>query len=120
LSQEDVADQTALLIRQDCLNLSEAQAIIDSQKDNVAEAKEALQIAIVSYDNGVGTNLVVLDAQVSLAQIEQTLAEGVYDYMMAQAALDRDTGNMPAEEKISDDKKPDAPGEVPAKAEKKI
>jgi|GEM_PF-263322 len=120
LSHEDVADQTALLIRQDCLNLREAQAIIDSQKDNVSEAKEALQIAIVSYDNGVGTNLDVLDAQVSLAQIEQTLAEGVYDYMMAQAALDRDTGNLPAEDKMSNDQKPDAPGEVPAKAEKNI
>lgn len=119
LSQEDVSDQTALLIRQDCLNLREAQAIVDSQKDNVSEAKEALQIAIVSYDNGVGTNLDVLDAQVSLAQIEQTLAEGVYDYMMAQAALDRDTGNLPAEEKISDDKKPGLPGEVPPAAEKK-
>lgn len=119
LSQEDVADQTALLIRQDCLNLREAQAIIDSQKDNVSEAKEALQIAIVSYDNGVGTNLDVLDAQVSLAQIEQTLAEGVYDYMMAQAALDRDTGCLPAEEKISDDKKPGAPVAAPPEAGKK-
>ncbi|MDD2866397.1 MAG: TolC family protein [Candidatus Omnitrophica bacterium] len=119
LSQEDVSDQTALLIRQDCLNLRESQAIVDSQKDNVAEAKEALEIAIVSYDNGVGTNLDVLDAQVSLAQIEQTLAEGVYDYMMAQAALDRDTGHLPAEEKISEDKKPAAPVAAPPEAGKK-
>ncbi len=119
LSHEDAADQTALLIRQDCLNLREAQAIIDSQKDSVSEAKEALQIAVVSYDNGVGTNLDVLDAQVSLAQIEQTLAEGVYDYTMAQAALDRDMGRLTVEEKISNGKKSGVPGEVPSKAEKK-
>ncbi|MDD5575092.1 MAG: TolC family protein [Candidatus Omnitrophica bacterium] len=94
INKENVSDQVALAIRQDCLNMREAQAIIDSQKDSVEEAREALRIAIVSYDNGVGTNLDVLDAQVSLAQIEQTLAEGIYDYTMAKAAVDRDTGKL--------------------------
>lgn len=92
LSKEDAVDSIALAIRQDCLDLRQAQAIIESQKDNVDEAREALRISIVSFDNGVGTNLDVLDSETSLAQIEQTLAEGTYDYMMASAALERDTG----------------------------
>jgi outer membrane protein TolC len=92
LSKEDIADQIAVDIRRGCLDLTKALAIIDSQKDNVAEAKEALRIAIVSYNNGVGTNLDVLDAQTSLGQIEKTLSEAVYDYLMAQAFLDRTMG----------------------------
>lgn len=92
LSKEDVADQTAVDIRRACLDLTRALAIIDSQKDNVVEAKEALRIAIVSYNNGVGTNLDVLDAQTSLGQIEKTLSEAIYDYLMAQAFLDRTMG----------------------------
>ncbi|MFA5038207.1 MAG: TolC family protein [Candidatus Omnitrophota bacterium] len=99
LSKEDAADEVALLIRRDCLDLREAQAIIDSQKDSVEEAREALRLAIVGFDNGVRTNLDVLDAQVSLAQIEQTLAEGTYDYMMAKSALDRDMGRLVVQDK---------------------
>ncbi|MDD5655225.1 MAG: TolC family protein, partial [Candidatus Omnitrophica bacterium] len=37
-------------------------------------------------------NLDVLDAQVSLAQIQRNLASGIYDYLMAQAFLDRSIG----------------------------
>jgi len=92
LSKEDVVDQIAVDIRRGCLDLTKALAIIDSQKDNVVEAKEALRIAIVSYNNGVGTNLDVLDAQTSLGQIEKTLSEAIYDYLMAEAFLDRTMG----------------------------
>jgi len=41
----------------------------------------------------VGTNLDVLDSQVSLGQIQNGLAQGIYDYLMAGAYLDRTMGN---------------------------
>jgi outer membrane protein TolC len=40
----------------------------------------------------VGTNLDVLDAQVSLSQIQLNLANGIYDYLMAEAYLRRSLG----------------------------
>jgi outer membrane protein TolC len=89
LSQENTADQVAVDIRRACLNLAKAEAVIKSQKDNVGEAKEALRISEVSFANGVAINLDVLDSQVSLSQIETNLASAVYDYLMAQAALER-------------------------------
>lgn len=92
LKKEDLSDQICVDVRSACLDLKEAKTIIDSQKDNISEAKEALRISIVRYDNGVGTNLDVLDSQVSLAQVEQNLAEGIYDYLMAGAYLDRTRG----------------------------
>ncbi|HRZ87174.1 MAG TPA: TolC family protein [bacterium] len=92
LGKEDVADQTAVDIRRACLDLAKAQSIIDSQRDSVAEAKEALRIAEISYTNGVGTNLDVLDAQTSLSQIEKALCEAIYDYLMAKAFLERTMG----------------------------
>lgn len=92
LQKEDLSDQIAVDIRQACLDLKQAEAIINSQKDNIGEAKEALRIAEISYDNGEGTNLDVLDAQVSLSQIEKNLSEGTYDYLMAKAYLDRTMG----------------------------
>jgi outer membrane protein TolC/DNA-binding XRE family transcriptional regulator len=92
LTKENVADQIAVDVKQACLDLKQAQTIIDSQKDSVFKAQEALRIAIVSYDNGEAKNLDVLDAQVSLGQVQQNLSEGIYDYLMARAELDRTLG----------------------------
>ncbi|MDD5691817.1 MAG: TolC family protein [Candidatus Omnitrophica bacterium] len=92
LSKDNLVDQIAVEVRKACLDLKESEAIIRSQKDNVGEAQEALRIAEVSYANGVAINLDVLDAQVSLAQIQRNLASGIYDYLMAQAYLDRSIG----------------------------
>lgn len=98
LEKEDLVDQIAVDVRRACLDLKQAEAIINSQKDNLEEAREALRIAGVSYDNGVATNLEVFDAQVSLSEIEENLSEGTYDYLMARAFLDRTTGQEFLEE----------------------
>lgn len=98
LSKDNLSDQIAVDIRQACLDLKEAQTLIDSQKENVEEAREALRISTVSYDNGVGTNLDILDSQVSLAQVQQNLSQGIYDYLMAGAFLDRTMGRSVLEE----------------------
>ena len=92
LQKDDLSDRIAVDIKKACLDLQKAQSLIDSQKDSVEEAKEALKISEVSYANGEGTNLDVLDSQVSLSQIEKNLSEGIYDYLMAQAFLDRTRG----------------------------
>ncbi|MDD5771180.1 MAG: TolC family protein, partial [Candidatus Omnitrophica bacterium] len=92
LTKENLVDQIAVEVRRACLDLEQAKQLIDSQKDNVGQAREALQIANVSYDNGEAKNLDVLDAQVSLGQIETNLSQGIYDYLMAQAELDRTLG----------------------------
>jgi outer membrane protein TolC len=105
LAKENLVDQIAVDIRQGCLDLGQAEAIINSQKDNIEEAKEALGISIISYDNGVGTNLDVLDSQVSLAQVEQNLSQGIYDYLMAGAFLDRTMGKSFLREAKNEEKK---------------
>ncbi|MDD5129465.1 MAG: TolC family protein [Candidatus Omnitrophica bacterium] len=92
LSKENLYDQIAVEVRKGCLGLKQAQAIIKSQQDNVAQAREALRIAQVSYANGVAINLDVLDAQTSLAQIQKNLVSGIYDYLMALAYLERSMG----------------------------
>lgn len=89
LDKDNLADQIAVDIRKGCLDLKEAESIILSQRDSVDEAREALSIAEVSYNNGVGINLDVLDAQVALAQVRKNLSGGIYDYLMAKAYLDR-------------------------------
>jgi len=92
LDKEDLIEGIAVDIKKASLGMEEARAIIISQEDNIVEAREALRLSVVRYDNGVGTNLDVLDAQVSLSQVERNLAEGIYDYLIAKAFLDRTVG----------------------------
>ena len=92
LEKMDTSDRIAVDIRRACLDLKKAQSVIESQKDAVGESREALKIAEVRYDNGEGTNLDVLDAQVSLSEVEMNLSGGIYDYLMAKAFLDRTMG----------------------------
>ncbi len=92
LSEEDMQETVALEVRKAVLSLIQAQAIVESQQDSLEEAREAVRIAEVRYDNGGGTNLDVLDAQVSLSQIENNLNQGIYDYIMGNAYLNRIMG----------------------------
>jgi len=92
VGKENLSDQVAVDVKQACLDLIQSASIIKSQEDNLQDAAEALQIANVRYDNGVGINLDVLDAQVSLANVQKNLAEAIFDYIMAGARLDRAMG----------------------------
>jgi len=92
LDKENLSDQIAVDIKRACLDLNQALSIIDASKDNIEEAKEALKIAGISYDNGAGTNIDILDTQVTLSQIEENYSQGIYDYLMAKAFLERSIG----------------------------
>lgn len=92
LEKENYADQLAVDIKSACLDMIKSAAIIKSQEDTIVEAKEALRIAEIGYENGVITNLDVLTSQVDLAQVETNLAGGLYDYIMAKAQIDKLTG----------------------------
>jgi len=99
LSKENITEQIAVDIRRGCLDLKEAHAVILSQKASLAEAKDALKISYIGYDNGVMINLDVIDAQVSLSQVEKNLAGGIYDYLIAEAYLDKVMGREYSENK---------------------
>ena len=89
LQKENFSDQLVVDVKTACLDMREAKEIIKAERDSIIEAKDALRISEIGYDNGVTTNLDVLDTQVSLSQVEKYLAEGIYDYLMAKAQLDK-------------------------------
>lgn len=70
-------------------NLIEAQEVIDSQRANVVQATEALRLSRERLDAGAGTQLDVLNAQVSLLQAQTTELEGRYRYIVALAEYSR-------------------------------
>lgn len=70
-------------------NLIEAQEVVDSQRANVVQATEALRLSRERLDAGAGTQLDVLNAQVSLLQAQTTELEGQFRYITALAEYNR-------------------------------
>ncbi|MBC7807951.1 MAG: TolC family protein [Akkermansiaceae bacterium] len=60
--------------------------------DTVTQAREALRLANVRYQAGVGTQLEINDAQTALTQAETNQVNARYDYLSAIARLSRAVG----------------------------
>lgn len=85
-------DSIQLEVRQEYLNIKEAEKRIQTSKVTVDKAQEDFKIAQVRYSAGVGTNIDVMDAQVKLTQAQTNYIQSLYDYNTSKAALDRAMG----------------------------
>jgi outer membrane protein TolC len=65
---------------------------IETSKVQVEQAKQALDIATISYESGVITNLEVIDAEAALAQARLSHLQSLYLYVMSRYALERAVG----------------------------
>ncbi|HOT77818.1 MAG TPA: TolC family protein, partial [Candidatus Wallbacteria bacterium] len=72
--------------------LIQADELITASEKNVEQAKEALSIAQVSYDNGLNTNLEIMDAQLALTQAKTNYFQSLHDYGVAFAKLEKSMG----------------------------
>lgn len=79
-------------VSQALLRLKEAEESLLSQEKNVEQAQESLRIAELNYAEGLATTLDVSSAQAALSQAKTNYSQALYDYMMAQAALEKAMG----------------------------
>ena len=74
------------------LNVDEVKKAIQAAKVAVESAQENFRLAQGRFDAGVGTILEVTDAQLALTQAQNTEAQALADFRIAQARLDRALG----------------------------
>lgn len=92
IEREDFVEQVAVEVKKACFDLEQGEEMINALRDSTEEAEEALRIANTGYENGVVTNLDVLDTQISLSQVKVNYSEALYDYIMAKAYLEKVKG----------------------------
>jgi outer membrane protein len=96
ISSQEQARQTrdgvALEVRDAYLSMKEAEKRIETSKVAVDQAEEDYKIAEVRYTAGVGTNLDVIDAQLSLAQAKTNYTQALYDFNTSKAKLEKAMG----------------------------
>lgn len=81
-----------LEVRQAYLNLQSAAEELAGADALITQAQEALRIANVRFQAGVGTNLEVLNAQTAASQAEASKVQALFTYNLARAALERAVG----------------------------
>jgi outer membrane protein TolC len=66
-----------------------------AQRMAVGQAERGFEIARAQYQEGLGSQLELTDAEVALRESEFNYAQAVYDYLVARARLDVAVGRVP-------------------------
>lgn len=88
----DAENETALKVRNTYYSMQEAQRRIHTTNVAVSKAQEDYDIAQLRYQNGVGTNTDVMDAQVALNKAKTNYIQACYDFNTSKIALDNAIG----------------------------
>jgi len=91
LEQTDLA---FLNVKQAVLGIEDAAKFVESQSANVDQAKEALHLAEVGYNEGVNKLIEVQDARTALTMAERNYYQAVHGHMVAKLALETATGSI--------------------------
>ena len=74
------------------LKMKEAKERVAAQQKSVEQAEKALKIAQTRYQNGIGTQLEILDTQSALTGTQTNFAKAIYDFLIAKAAWEKTIG----------------------------
>ena len=89
---KQTVDSVQLDVRSTYLSLKAAEQSIATSSSAVGLAEEDYKIKVIRYQSGVGTNLDVLDAQVSLTTAKNNYLKAMYEYNNYRAKLDKAMG----------------------------
>ena len=74
--------------------LIDALSSLDNQDKNLTLANDIYRTSKLKYDQGVGSNLEVLDAETSLKEAQANYFNALYDATVAKINLDKALGNL--------------------------
>jgi len=69
------------------LNMKEAEKLVKVTEQGIKDSMESFRIAQVKYNEGIATNIEVIDAQSALIEAETNHLNALHDYNTSRAAL---------------------------------
>ena len=91
-----LSDATVMGIKAKLSDLRRVKSMINVMQRNIEVAERAYQIATSRYEQGLGSELELKDADVSLSQARTNYTTAVHDFVVAQADLMHLVGRVPA------------------------
>lgn len=83
-----------LEVHQSTINLENAMKSLTAQKQNMDLAAKVARVTKIKYEQGVGSNLEVVDAEDSLRQSQTNYYSALYDVIVAKVDLDKAYGKL--------------------------
>jgi outer membrane protein TolC len=83
-----------LEIKQAVTNYQNAMQSLDSQKKNMGLAERVAKVTKIKYEQGVGSNIEVIDAESSLKESQVNYYNALYDALVARTDLDKAFGKL--------------------------
>jgi len=89
------AEETAVFeLTQAILSMENAEEFVQSQRLNLTRATEGLRLAQVGYEQGVNTQVEVIDAQSALTTARVNYYQAIYSHVVARLAVQRAMGTI--------------------------
>jgi len=88
----DVDRQVEAEVQQSVDDVLANRAKVETSELQVQQAKKAVSLAALGYENGVSTNLDVIDAHTALAEAELVRLQTLFRYVVSRYALERAVG----------------------------
>jgi outer membrane protein len=83
-----------LQLNSSSISLTNALQQLESQKQTMALAEDIARVAKIKYQEGVGTNLEVINAETDLRTAQTNYYASLYDALVAKVDLDKATGTL--------------------------
>lgn len=83
-----------LEVKQSSTNFENAITSLSSQKENMDLANKVAKVTKTKYEQGIGSNLEVVDAENSLRQAQTNYYSALFDAMVAKVDLDKAYGKL--------------------------
>jgi outer membrane protein TolC len=93
LGMEQLRDGIGLEVRAAYFAFQESRELLTAQEQTVEQAKESLRIANLRYENGMITNIELMDAELAFTQAQTNRFNALHDYIIAIAKLEKATAS---------------------------
>lgn len=105
LAYEKTEQSTSLLqnsidleIKQATVTLTNSLESLKSQRRNLELAQEVVRVTRIKYQQGVGSNIEVINAEADFKEAQTNYYAALYDAYIAKVDLDKATGQLPVSE----------------------
>lgn len=83
-----------LEIQQSSINLKNSVEAMEAQKENLALAEEVFRVTKIKFQQGVGSNIEVIDAEIAFKEAETNYFNALYDALVSKVDLQKALGTL--------------------------
>jgi len=93
IGMEQLKDGIGLEVRAAFFGFQESKELLKAQEETVQQAEESLRIANLRYQNGMITNVELMDTELAFTQAQTNQFNALHDYIIAVAKLEKATAS---------------------------